>query len=245
MQYRIEQYKSATNKLVLLDYDGTLVNFAGTPDAATPSEQIVNLLLKLNSKPQTSVVIITGRGYQDIERLIGHLPIKIIAEHGAWIKEDATWKVQVEDAGLWKKEINPILNSITVKCPNSFIEEKHFSLSWHYRNAEPQTGYACSRELIRRLEKEIISYNLKIIDGSKVIEVVNKQTDKGKATCYLLGKNNYDFVLSIGDDKTDEDMFEVLTDNKKHLTIKVGEGNTYAMYKLSNVNDVITLLEQL
>lgn len=228
-----------------MDYDGTLVNYTPSPDAAKPSEQILNLLLKLNSKPQTNLVIITGRDYQDIDRLIGHLPIKIIAEHGAWIKEDAMWKVQVEDEGLWKKEIHPILNSITAKCPNSFIEEKHFSLSWHYRNAESESGDTHSRELIRILESIIPSYNLKILDGNKVVEIMTKEIGKGNAVRNIVEENNYDYILSIGDDKTDEEMFEFFLYNSNAATVKVGNGNTFAKYKLDNVNNVISLLEQL
>ena len=52
-----------------------------------------------------------------------------------------------------KKQSLPILNQITAECPESFVEEKNFSLAWHYRNAESQSGYTYSRELISILEK--------------------------------------------------------------------------------------------
>lgn len=244
METWINNYKDASNRLILLDYDGTLIDFTPIPYQAMPSERLLSLLLKLNSNPNTRVVVITGRRYLDIEKMIGFLPIGIVAEHGAMIKEGKTWEKLFNDNGIWKEAIFPLLREITSGCPGSFVEEKNFSLTWHYRNAELQKGYTQSRELIQILEKKNYS-DLRILDGNMVVEIVPEQSGKGKATQYLLKRNNYDYVLSIGDDKTDEDMFETLTDDKKHVTIKVGQGNTSARYKLDGVEDVMLLLEKL
>lgn len=241
----IEKYKKSTNKLILLDYDGTLVDHASIPDKARPSEHLLDILIKLVDKPQTKVIIISGRGRQDIDKLLGHLPITIIAEHGAMIKENREWKKQIVDNSSWKNKVLPILNRISVSCSKSFVEEKHFSLTWHYRNAESESGDTHSRELIRTLESIIPSYNLKILDGNKVVEIMTKEIGKGKAVKKLVEQNNYDYILSIGDDKTDEEMFEFLLHNSNAVTVKVGNGNTFAKYKLDNVNNVISLLEQL
>lgn len=241
----IKKYINATNKLLLLDYDGTLVDYSLTPEKAIPSEKLVGILIKLIDKPQTKIIIISGRGHQDIEKLLGHLPMDIIAEHGAMIKENGEWKKQIVDNGSWKNKVLPVLNRITLSCPNSFVEEKHFSLAWHYRNAELQSGVTHSRELIRILESIILSYNLKILDGNKVVEIMNKEIGKGNAVKNIVEQTNYDYILSIGDDKTDEEMFEFLLHNSNADTIKVGNGNTFAKYKLDNFNNVISLLEQL
>jgi trehalose 6-phosphate synthase/phosphatase len=241
----IEKYKKATNKLVLLDYDGTLVNYELIPDNARLSEHLFDILIKLIDKPQTKVFIISGRGHNDIDRLLDHLPIDIIAEHGAMIKESGVWKNQIIDNNLWKKTIIPVLNRITSACPESFVEEKNFSLTWHYRSADTQRGYAYSRELIHILEKIVHSYNLKILDGNKVVEVLTNKIGKGKAVKELLEQDNYDFILSIGDDATDEEMFEFLLHNANAFTIKVGIGDTYAKNKLASIDDVVLLLKQL
>ena len=122
----IEKYRKANNKLVLLDYDGTLVNYELIPDNARLPEHLNDIIKKLIDKPQTKVFIISGRGHQDIDKLLDHLPINIIAEHGAMMKEDGVWKNQVIDNALWKKTIIPIFNQITSECPKSFVEEKFF-----------------------------------------------------------------------------------------------------------------------
>jgi trehalose 6-phosphate synthase/phosphatase len=241
----IEKYRTANSRIILLDYDGTLVNYTPIPDTARLPEHLFDILIKLVGPPQTKVFIITGRGYQDIDKILDHLPINIIAEHGAMIRERGIWKNQINDNSLWKKAILPILNQITSKCPKSFVEEKSFSLTWHYRNAEFQSGFAHSRELISILERIIQSYNLKILDGNKVVEIMTKEVGKGKAVKKLFEQNSYDFILSIGDDATDEEMFEFFLHITTAFTIKVGNGDTFAKYKFASINDVVLLLKHL
>ncbi|MGE0090463.1 MAG: trehalose-phosphatase [Bacteroidales bacterium] len=239
----IEKFRKSNNKLILLDYDGTLVDFFPFPEEAKPSEKLLDILKKLAEIPKTNVVIITGRAYKDIDNFLGHLPINLIAEHGGIVKINRIWEKQTIDNNLWKNKVLPILNQITLACPNSFIEEKQFSLSWHYRNAK--TGYVNSRNLIELLDNVIHSNKLKILDGNQVIEILSNEIGKGKAVKNILKHNKFDYILSIGDDKTDEEMFEFLLDNPVADTIKVGKGNTSAKYKLDNVDKVISLLKQL
>lgn len=235
----------AENKLILLDYDGTLVNFTLVPDYAKPSVRLLNALYKLSRKPWVRIVINTGREYRSIEKLIGHLPIDIVAEHGSMIKENKIWKERIKSNFKWKHEFLPVLNQFTLECEGSFVEEKRFSVAWHYRNVNTMGGYIFSRELIREVKDKIHSHDLKLIDGNKAVEIMISETGKGKITEDLIKQSNYDYILSIGDDVTDEDMFEALKENEDAITIKVGYGKTSAKYRLDDVNSVISLLEQL
>lgn len=240
-----ERYSNAVNKLILLDYDGTLVNYVPVPETAMLSDHLYDILIKFVSNPHADAFIITGRGYQDIDRLLGDLPIKIVAEHGAMIKENGNWQSLITDNGIWKESVIPVLDQVTLVCPESYIEEKKFSLVWHYRNAESESGYIHSRELIRLLNSIIHSSKLKLLDGNKVVEVMSEEAGKGRAVKRLLERNNYDFILSIGDDATDEEMFEFLFQNTNAFTVKVGAGNTFAKYKLNGIRDVVSLLKHL
>lgn len=240
-----EKYKTTANKLILLDYDGTLVDFEPTPERAKPSAGLLEILRTIALKPKTELIVVSGRRHLDIDRFLGDLPINIIAEHGAMIKENGKWKKQIVDDRLWKHSVLPIFNRYTLACPNSFVEEKQHSLTWHYRNAQSKSGYKHSRELIRILKDSASSFNLRIIDGNKIIEVMNHEIDKGKAVKKVLSQNIYDFILAIGDDKTDEDMFRELLENDNAFTIKVGDGETFAKQRIAGVADVIRLLEQL
>jgi len=246
MKEVIEKYTKSIKRLILLDYDGTLVNFSPIPEKAIPSEELIDILIKLENNPKTTVIIISGREYQDIDKLLGHLPIVLIAEHGAMFKINGEWKKQTIDNDLWKNKVLPILNQITLTCPKSFVQKKQFSLNWDYRYADSESGYLRSREIIRILEENYIqSYNLKILDGNKSIEIMSKEISKGKAIIKMIGQNNYDYILSIGDDATDEEMFEFLLDQPNAETIKIGNTTTLAKHKLNNVKDVIRLLKQL
>lgn len=237
-----EKYKTAANKLILLDYDGTLVDFEPMPDKAKPSTHLLDTLREISNQPQTEVIIISGRRHFDIDSFLGDLPLNIIAEHGAMIKENGKWKKLIVDYGLWKHSVLPILNRFALTCPNSFVEEKEYSLTWHYRNSQPESGNEKSRELIHALKDSARSHNLRIIDGNKIVEVMNNDIDKGKAVKKVLKQKKYDYVLSIGDDQTDEDMFYVLSNYSNTYTIKVGVGETFAKYRVKSVSDVLNLL---
>jgi trehalose 6-phosphate synthase/phosphatase len=241
----IREYRKAAKKLVLLDYDGTLVNYELIPDNARLSEKLVETLLKLNNTSQTKVIIISGRSHYDIDKLLDHLPIDIVAEHGAMIKEGGVWKKQVINNDGWKKKVIPVLNQITSACTGSYVEKKIFSLAWHYRNSNTHLGYIYSRELIKVVEQIVHSCNLKILDGNRVVEIMTNEIGKGKAVKKLLEQYDYDFILCIGDDATDEEMFEYLLNNGCAFTIKVGNGDTHAKSKLSGINDVELLLKHL
>lgn len=241
----IEEYRNATNRLILLDYDGTLVGHVPDADKALPSVRLLDILKRLIHKPQTKVIIITGRRYKEIDKFLGHLPIDIIAEHGAMLKENGVWVKQANDSAFWMKLFIPLIKEITATCPESFIEVKDFSITWHYRKTDQKLGYTHSRKLISYLETLIDLYNLKVLDGNKVLEIMSKEIGKGKASEMIIDQNDYDYILSIGDDMTDEEMFKVFLNNPNASTVKVGNSPTYAKQKLENVDSVIKLLEKL
>ncbi len=239
-----ERIKDTRHRLILLDFDGTLVEFKADITTAVPSRELLNLLKKIAAAAENELIIITGRREDDIDRLVGHLPIDIIAEHGSMIRENRTWRTLLDGTTYWKKEVLPLMNGYCSRTPNSFVEEKHFSLAWHFRNADQQTGNKNARALTGALKKIAFQNDLRILDGGKVVEILSKNVNKGAATQYLLIKG-YDFILSIGDGKTDEDMFNVLLNNTNAFTFKIGQGNTCAKYKLKDIEQVIKLLKNL
>jgi trehalose 6-phosphate synthase/phosphatase len=239
------KFINATLRLILLDYDGTLVTFKTDPAMAFPSGHVIRILKRLADMPSTDTVIISGRDYRSIDRLLGDLPVKIIAGHGAMIKENGEWKNLINDRCEWKDIILPLLDQMSQRCSETFIENKKYSLAWHYRNAASEEGYFYSRELITLAGKYADQYNLKILDGNKVVEIMDRDTGKGNALKKLLEKKSYDFILSIGDDTTDEEIFDLLLYNNNAYTIKVGEGKSSARYRFGSVRDVVSFLKYL
>jgi trehalose 6-phosphate synthase/phosphatase len=239
------KYTNSEKKVILLDYDGTLVEYKPKPDQAIPPEFLLNLLGRLSEKEGTEVIIISGRDHQEIEKFLGDLPIDIIAEHGAMLKKHGIWKKQTSDDLSWKETIRPLMIKMSLKCSDSFVEDKHYSLAWHYRKMGQNPGYTCSRELIKTTGKYLESLDLKILDGNMVVEIMKKGIGKGIAVKKLVDGNDYDFILSIGDDVTDEEMFEFFLSDPRAITIKVGYGKTFAKNKVTDINDVMLLLKKL
>jgi len=239
----IARFARARQRLLLLDYDGTLVGYAPKPELATPTHEVMAVMERLACQPENKVVIISGRDRDALDGWFGHLPLGMVAEHGIDLKQEGVWRRDVLDDGAWKEIVAPLLAEFVSRCPGSFVEEKSHSLAWHYRNAPEEMGFVRSRELISTLEN-ILSDQLRVLDGNKVVEIKSAETDKGKVARQLSLAHPYDFVLVIGDDRTDEDMFAALT-LPQHHTVKVGRGTTTARYRVGGVGEVLGLLGEL
>lgn len=240
-----EKFRAAGNKLLLLDYDGTLVNYTIHPGQALPSAKLLYLLQLLSQKPKTKLAIVTGRPLQSVNEFFHSQPFDIVAEHGSMLKKENRWTCLTECNTNWKSEVFNLMQSYSEKCLHSFIEEKLFTTAWHYRKCDEHQGFNFSRQLISELENISENHEFKITDGNKIVEVSGKQISKSNAVDHYLKSTLFDFILCIGDDKTDEDMFLALSDCENAYTIKVGTGETLAKYRLSSVSEVLFLLEQL
>ncbi len=240
----IAAFSAAKTRHLFLDYDGTLVPFARHPREARPDDRLLELLNVLSSEKETEITIISGRNSDVLEEWFDDLPINLVAEHGASVRLKVDrWKHERAINQTWKPLIRPSFDMFVQRCPGSFVEEKNHTLAWHYRNVDPELGFVRSRELLDNLYHLIRNAQLQVIDGNKVIEVRVAGVDKGTAAMKLLQHKPAEFVLVIGDDKTDEDMFNVL--ENLAVTIKVGQGITHAQYILPTQKQVLELLTRL
>ena len=240
----VRSYQEASYRSLLLDYDGTLVPFARNPREAIPEPELLALLFKLASRDNTNLTIISGRDAESLEEWFGDMPINLVAEHGATIRRiGKPWTNAKTIDQSWKPILRPTLEMFVKRCPRSFLEEKNHTLAWHYRNVDPELGFLRSRELLDSLFHLVRSGQLQVIDGNKVIEIRMAGIDKGLAARRIVEKTDSDFVLVVGDDKTDEDMFKAMSDQA--VTIKVGSGHSAAKYSLPHHSEVIRLLSEL
>ncbi len=240
----IKAYKKAKKRLLLLDYDGTLTGFHVIPGEAKPDEELLSIIKKLSKEKDTEVVVISGRDRQTLEDWLGHLPIEFVAEHGVWMKEkNGNWQMTEDLMQNWMAEIKPILDLYVDRTPGSFIEEKDYSLVWHYRKAEAGLGDLRGRELISNLQYLTSNMDIHIMEGNKVIEIKNAGIHKGKAALKFINRSHPDFVIALGDDYTDEDTFKVIPDDQ--YSVKVGFTATDAKYNIKSPVEVRQLLAQL
>jgi trehalose 6-phosphate synthase/phosphatase len=237
-------YNHSSRRIIFLDYDGTLVGFQTSIEKASPDTELMAVLEKLCSDPANRVVIISGRKYDNLEGWFGHLPLDIIAEHGAWQKcQDSSWIQQPGLYNHWKSDIYPILETYSDRTPGSFVEEKTYSLVWHYRKVEPALGELRANDLMANLRYIATDKGLQLLPGNKVVEVKNMEINKGKVALGWLQRAEFDFVMALGDDHTDEDMFKLLP--AEAITIKVGSNISAARFYLNDFKEVRELLKRL
>jgi trehalose 6-phosphate synthase/phosphatase len=246
---RVEQeivasFRAASTRLLLLDYDGTLTPIRQKPSHSAPTGEVLALLRDLTSKPSTEVVIISGRTFRELEDWLGYLPVHIVAEHGASLRiKNQAWQHHTDLDHSWKDLIRSTFELYASRSPGSFVEEKLYTIAWHYRLMEDSLGFTRSRELLDNLHQMIRNSRLNVLDGNKVIEVRAAGIDKGAATRKMMQLVPADFIFAVGDDQTDEDIFHVL--NGTAYSIRIGQDLTAARYRATSQQQVFELLTQM
>ncbi|MFW6328890.1 MAG: bifunctional alpha,alpha-trehalose-phosphate synthase (UDP-forming)/trehalose-phosphatase [Alkalispirochaetaceae bacterium] len=238
----IQQYAKAKKRLLFLDYDGTIRRFTKRPSQAEPDAPLLDLLRRLSAEEGNEVVVISGRDRDVLDAWLGFLDVSVAAGHGIWIRERrGEWSLLEEVNDEWKSKIEPLIQFFVDRTPGSDLEEKDYSLAWHYRNAEPELAAVRLSELKDALLSFTSNLDLSLLEGNNVLEVKPSAFDKGRAVLRWLAEADWDFVLAAGDDHTDEYMFEALSGRGN--TIKVGVGMSAAEYYVEKVEDVRSLLE--
>jgi trehalose 6-phosphate synthase/phosphatase len=240
----VGDYESARRRLLLLDYDGTLGSYAVEPHMARPTDLVLNVLGDLASKPANEVVLISGRDKNTLETWFGMLPLSLVAEHGVWIKErNEDWRMTKPLSNDWKPQILPLLELYAGRLPGSFIEEKEFSYVWHYRKADPELASLRAKELADDLVHCTANIDIQVVRGNKIVEVGNAGVNKGAAALYFLSRSDCQFVLAVGDDSTDEELFKAVPETA--YSIRVGITPSYARFNLPGPREVLALLSDL
>lgn len=235
-------YHNAKSRLIFLDYDGTLMPFSKNPDEVVPDDEVKEIVEALSHL--ADVVIISGRPKNLLKEWFEHYNVHLVAEHGVWYKRrDQHWKMLENLLTGWKSDIRQYLENYVDRTPGSFIEEKDYSLAWHYRKADSEFGKMRSRELCTNLQYLTQGMNLSVLDGNKVVEVKIAGINKGRASMKWTKKQEWDFVFAIGDDRTDEDTFLAMPPHA--YTIKVGDNATEAKYSVKSPKYVRRLLRKL
>ena len=239
----VSDYRAARRRLLLLDYDGTLVPFAHRPDAAPPSPGLIKVLGRIARQPGTDLVMVTGRSREVMLEWFADPYFNIVAEHGAWIRRagDDQWKQLRPLRSDWKQHVLPILRNASDRLPGAFVEEKDYSIVWHYRQAEPELALIRAQELADGLVQFTANMDLVVVPGHRTVEVRDSAISKAHAAREFLG--DHDFVLAVGDDATDEDMFRALP--ARAYSIRVGLVGTHARYNVPGYEEVIGLLARL
>ncbi|KAI4171915.1 MAG: hypothetical protein LQ343_003992 [Gyalolechia ehrenbergii] len=217
----LNRYRNATARLFLFGWDGTLTPIVRDPAPAVPTPAVL-ILQKLSPNPENEFWIISGRDPGFLEKHFSSVPsIGLSAEHGAFVRRPghADWENASGRADkAWQDEAMTIFEKFTDKTPGSVIERKNVSITWHYRNAALEEGAVRSKECRNHLKEDVVQSNSdpEVIDGKMCLEIRPRSIDKGVIVQSIIaGFANKqkeptapDFVLCMGDDRTDEGLLE-------------------------------------
>ncbi|MEE4177795.1 MAG: bifunctional alpha,alpha-trehalose-phosphate synthase (UDP-forming)/trehalose-phosphatase [Bacteroides sp.] len=241
----LKEYQQAKNRLIIVNYDGTLVPIHSNLKKAKPGPELIELLTNLNRTEKTDIVIISGRGKEDLDAWLGDTPVNLTAEHGCWIREalQGDWELFKPLSNEWKAEVIPILEMYTDRLPGAYMEERDYSISWYYHKADIEQAAFLSKEVSDHLLSITTNIGVQVLTGHRVIEVSNSGINKGELAMHWLSRKPYDFVMAMGAGWSDEMLFQSLPVHA--WSIRVGMLSTIAKNVLKNQADALELLKLL
>jgi trehalose 6-phosphate synthase/phosphatase len=231
------------NIQLLLDYDGTLVPFARSPELAAPDEEILTLLEALAASPGVTVGIVSGRPREQLDAWFGDQPLVLWAEHAFWHRPHpgAEWQAAAATSPGVPGRIQLMLEQFTTSTPGSHLEVKSASVAWHYRGLQREFGARQAHQLRMLLGDALSNQPFEVLEGEKVIEVRMRGVTKALAAQRLRAGTAPDaLVVAIGDDHTDEEMFRALPGSA--LTVGVGCRPTCARFRVDSYRAVRQML---
>ncbi len=239
---------AAPQKLLLLDFDGTLAPIAKTPDKVVLKRSIRSSLERLELRKDFTVCIISGRSVGDLKRFFGRGRRLYIGNHGFEFEAKAVSapaearRAKKLKALIWLMSEN--LKEAMAELPGILVEDKRYTLSLHFRNV-PKEHLPLFRQKVKQFRQKYRHLPLEWRTGKKVWGVRPRVAwDKGRAALHLWRQLPKALPIVIGDDTTDEDMFRVL--RPKAITIRVGRSKrSAAEYFLASQARVRKVLDDL
>lgn len=257
----VSNYSRAKSRAILLDYDGTVM--PQNSINKTPNAVVISILNRLCGDPKNRVFIVSGRGRDNLSKWFS--PCKklgIAAEHGYFLRwpQNEEWEICSQSSEFgWMKIAEPVMKLYTEATDGSSIETKESALVWQYRDADPGFGFSQAKEMLDHLESVLANEPVSVKSGQFIVEVKPQGVSKGLVagkifTSMVEDGKQADFVLCIGDDRSDEDMFEIICNAVSSNILSaytsvfactVGQKPSKAKYYLDDTTEVITMLESL
>jgi trehalose 6-phosphate synthase/phosphatase len=231
---------------LLLDYDGTLVPMARAPALAAPDQDVLDLLADLADAPGLELDIVSGRPRSTLEAWFGHLAAGLWAEHGFWHRPASGrhWHRAVDVAPPSLERVKPIFDQFAASTPGSYVEIKSASIAWHFRRTQREFGARQAHELRMLLGDALSNRPLEVLEGRKVLEVRLRGVSKALVAQRVHAETVAGcFVVAIGDDRTDEDLFRALPASS--ATVAVGKRPSCARFRVADHRDVRRILREL
>ena len=241
--------RHATNALPLprrdwalfLDFDGTMTELAPSPDAVSVDPALRPILAALEQSLGGALAVVSGRPLAELDALLG-LELPGAGVHGLELRERRGGLVHPPQDMAAIRVIEHALAPMVEADPRLILEPKPGAIAFHYRRA-PEREAECRAAMARALDglKGVV-----LIDGKMVLEVKPDHVNKGVAISRLLAVEPFSGRIPVfaGDDRTDEDGFEVVN-AMKGVTIKIGPGDTRASHRIPSVDVLLAWLKEM
>ncbi|MBD3343974.1 MAG: bifunctional alpha,alpha-trehalose-phosphate synthase (UDP-forming)/trehalose-phosphatase [Chitinivibrionales bacterium] len=242
LQLLSQRYHDAQDRLFILDYNGTLVEFSDQP---LPDEGLYKLLDELVRDTGNDVVIVSGSNRRSMDDWFGSLEVHLVAEQGAWIRRKGkAWAPLVTHQNNdWKDAVRPLLEIQTDRTPGSFITERYHALLWQYDRCTPELANVRIAELRESLLGVDEHLSVRVYEDTRTVELQESAISKARAVSRWLSRSSYDFILAAGNDLSDEDIFATLPGNA--FSIRVGHGHTDANYVIQSPHETRHMLQEI
>lgn len=218
---------------LFLDFDGTLVDLAPTPESIHVDDALLHALQALQQRQRGAVAIVSGRTLDDIDRWLAPLQLPAAGVHGAERRSAGGLTVCAEVQALG--QVADALRPLVQEHPALVLEQKHAAVALHYRRA-PELEAAC-----RAAVAEVLAGlpALKLLQGKCVLELLPQGVGKGEAVAAFLAEPPFAGrrPVFVGDDVTDEGGFDAVL--RHHgIAVKVGGGESLAPHRLQDTEQV-------
>lgn len=235
---------SAASKILFMDLEGILGTFRSQSKPLKPDVEIIDMLYNLSTIPGLDIVLISDYDYETVDEWIGNFPLHIMAEHGLWVKEkNGEWHLMDKIDDNWKGQIRHLIKLYVSRTPHSFIEENTYSLTFNFQKCEEDVRQLRVPELKESLIELSANYNLQVEETKDYLEVKLAGANKGRSAQYWTCEKDWDFIMAVGDNYSDEDLFESLGDDA--VTIKVGSESSTAKYYISDYKELRRFLKKI
>lgn len=263
MEHIVSAYRRTDTRAILLDYDGTLMPQASIDKS--PSQRSIEILNSLCRDKNNVVLLVSAKSRSTLSDWFSPCEnLATAAEHGYFLrlKRDTEWETCVPMADCsWKQIAEPVMKLYTETTDGSTIEDKETALVWSYEDSDPDFGSCQAKELLDHLESVLANEPVSVKSGQNNVEVKPQGVSKGLVAERLLSTMREkgllaDFVLCIGDDRSDEDMFEVissamsgpstsLSPTAEVFACTVGRKPSKAKYYLDDTAEIVRLMQGL
>ncbi|GJQ09065.1 hypothetical protein GpartN1_g856.t1 [Galdieria partita] len=222
-----KRMSNARARMFLLEYEGSLCHPKSLAELNNPTTTHIKILTRLCSDPRNIVVIISGRSKTILDNWFGNYPMGLIAENGCDLKVNggAEWRCLVSSSETeWREELLPVLQYFTERTPGAYIERKKHSVTWHFRDADPEFGSWQANELQLHLAELCSNLPVEVNSGPKHLELRPKGVSRSTTVEQLFSilrdekRTMIDFCFCLGVDRSSEDLFNLIHSLKDKVT---------------------------